>query len=194
MVDVDAVVIVLHGHGAPPGDATQLAAELTRGTAVRGVGLDGPWRLDDGTLAWFDPMNLDGLDAAIAMIRDAIAAQRSAGARITLVGASQGAAAALAAVGPSGAAAVDGLVCWSGFAVEGPAHELDLDGLDGVEVLVIHGDADDVVPVWMAEDLASLATRSGASVTTTIIGGGGHGRTPDAIAEVASWLHKEHHA
>lgn len=161
---------------------------------MRGLGLDGPCRLADGTLAWFDPSSLVGLDASTEIVRQAISEARVGDTRVVVVGASQGAAAAMAAVGPAGSPAVDQLVCWSGFAVEGPGHELDLGGLDGVELLVIHGDADEVVPVWMADDLVALATMSGAAVTTHILAGGGHDRTASATALVSNWILGEEHA
>ncbi len=187
MGDQDTVVIVLHGHGARPGESQRLADELTAGTSLRGIGVDGAWRLDDGSLAWFDPEGLDGLDASISAIRSAVSDHGRAE-RVCLVGASQGAAAALAALGPAGSPPVDSLVLWSGFAVERPGGDLDLDGLAGVEILVLHGDADDVVPLWMGDDVATLACFAGASVSRVTIAGGAHDRTPESIAAVAAWI------
>jgi len=187
--DEGAAVIVLHGHGAPPGDAVDLASRLAGDGAAVGVALDGPVALGDGTLAWFDSATLDGLESSIEVIRATVRERRPVSSRVVVVGLSQGAAAAVAALGEASSPQIDALVLWSGFAVEPSGRDLELDGLDGVAVLVVHGDADDVVPLWMADDLAVLLDRSGALVSRMTIAGGGHRRGASTIEAVARWIH-----
>ncbi len=131
------------------------------------------------------------LPAAAAQISELLRAMSSDAdittAEISVIGWSQGAAAAMAALAVTGAPIVGRLVIWAGFLVDSPGVAYQLAQLRSTKVLVIHGTDDDVVPSFFAEDLFNSLVDSGVDAEFRSIPAG-HRRTPESDAIVGNWL------
>lgn len=180
-------IVVLHGHASSATAASRLGRALAPDATI--VAPEGPDPVAGNRLArsWFDPGTLTGLARSATLLRGIAIDLAAAGDAPLVVGFSQGAATAIAAFGPTGSPPVAGVVLWAGFAVEPPSGELSFDGFKGVDLLSVHSADDEVVPVWMADDVAALAAAAGAEVTVARLSGG-HDRTPEAMELVGEWL------
>lgn len=140
-------------------------------------------------LGWFDDSAesvLAAADTVAALIEGLVEDQPG---EVVAVGYSQGAAALLAALTAPRNQRINvaGVACISGFLPDATGTEWDLGRLRGVEVFVQHGRDDDVVPAFMAKDLAALLEEAGASLTYEELHMG-HERTPESIASARAWL------
>lgn len=181
-------LIVLHGHGGSSSAAAELARAIDPTGARHHLVPDAPWLLDADSRSWFEaPADHATAGRVVAMLVRGLVEDGGMDPRdIAVVGWSQGGAAALAGLAVTGAPKVGALVLCSAFLADGSL-EYDFDALDGVPVLIQHGRDDDVVPVWFADDLATLLRSSGVEVTDQRFAVG-HERGPDADADVAAWL------
>jgi predicted esterase len=167
-----------------------LAAAVDPTDAFVHVAPEGPIDLGGGDFAWFDdePGSLAACRHVVRALFDGLAADGGGG-RMVVIGYSQGAAAAVAALTDPGAGPIDGIVglaVLSGFVAESAGVEQDLGCLAGVPVLVQHGRDDDVVPQFFAEDLATALVAAGAQVTTDWRAMA-HERTADSVRFVGEW-------
>ncbi|HKY14587.1 MAG TPA: hypothetical protein VJM33_06645 [Microthrixaceae bacterium] len=183
-------LVVLHGYDSQAIRAAELARELDPDRHWDHHAPEGPLVVTGGGRAWFD-VEVDGsLAGSIKAVREVVDHTSANGVEpdgVVVVGYSQGAAAALAALATTGAPRIGRLVCMSGFVVDGAGLEYDWSQLAETAVLLVHGEQDDVVPSFFSEDLATLLVDAGIDVThqTFPIG---HDRSPEEIDAVRAWL------
>jgi phospholipase/carboxylesterase len=103
-------------------------------------------------------------------------------------GFSQGGAMALAiGLGASTRPRPAGVICWSGFLADVEGLEYDWEAARDLEVLVQHGTADELVPVEMGRDTATLLEQHDVAVTFRDYAMG-HQTTLESLADARSWL------
>jgi phospholipase/carboxylesterase len=103
-------------------------------------------------------------------------------------GFSQGGAMALAiGLGASTRPRPAGVICWSGFLADVEGLEYDWEAARDLEVLVQHGTADEMVPVEMGRDTATLLEQHDVAVTFRDYAMG-HQTTLESLADARSWL------
>lgn len=183
------LLVVLHGHGDDPAELLDRLAPLDLGSHVTLVAPTGPVTLADGRPAWFDDGSEADTTRLLAHLRDALdEAGRTTGLpseEAVVLGYSQGAAAALTLAAADAAprvAAVAGIAGWL------PT----LDGLTwtprpDVDVLLVHGVDDEVVPLPLGRSAARFLERGGVAVTWCELDAD-HAVGPDALELVAAWL------
>lgn len=196
-----SVVVFLHGYGANGADLLGLADPLSQHMPdTVFIAPDAPGRLRDSAFGfqWFPIPWIDGSSEAEAATQLDIAAgqlnafldkvleeEGIAASQMALVGFSQGTMMALH-VGPRRAEPVAAVVGFSG-------RLLGIDRLSEVvsrpPVLLIHGDADDVVPVQALPEAAKALDGAGFEVFAHISKGTAHGIAPDGLSIALSFLH-----
>lgn len=174
-------LVLLHGHGSSPTELSEVA-DVLRTCGVEVECPPGPIELGNGTRAWFaDPF----AEPELGCDRSASAAVVELGKRVDLAGAvvcgfSQGGAMAVAA--GFGRSDLKGVVSVCGFLPEG----VNVSGSTN-PMLLVAGDADEVVDPFYSESLARLAKKAGCSVTLATVSSG-HRWTPEVSAVVTKWL------
>lgn len=193
-----ALVVLLHGYGADGNDLIGLAeplAPLLPGAAFLSPNAPEPCRVNPMGRQWFPIPWIDGSPEAAmeagfraaaatldAWLTEALAAEGLTEADLALVGFSQGTMMALH-VGPRRATAPAGIVGFSGRLIA-----TDAPPLSRPPVLLVHGDADEVVPVAaLAEARGGLAAQ-GFEVQWHVSRGVGHGIAPDGLRLAAQFL------
>ncbi|WP_145103649.1 alpha/beta hydrolase [Cereibacter sediminicola] len=196
-----SLVIFLHGYGADGADLLGLADPLAPhlpGTAF--VAPDAPegCRASGFGCQWFPIPWLDdsseaeaaeGLEAAAldldAFIDEQLAAEGLPPSAIALVGFSQGTMMALH-VAPRRAEEIAGIVAFSGrlLAPERLAEEARVKP----PVLLIHGDADPMVPFAEMSLAGEALTRAGFTTYGHVMKGTGHGIAPDGLSVALAFL------
>lgn len=176
------LAVLLHGHGARPEELLDLATVLAERTG-RQVALPGGSVLTgQGDLAWWEPEAGDPAAAATGLLErlEGLAGHTGAAANCdtVLVGFSQGG--ALASLAGAGFAAT---IIVAGFLPDDVANPF----VAGQRLLVVHGEADDVVDPLHARRLARLASRAGANVAT-VWHSGGHEWTGECTEAVIAFL------
>jgi phospholipase/carboxylesterase len=193
----DSLVILLHGVGANGRDLAQLAGGLRSYLPqTHFAAPDAPGRFDEGPgRQWFSmagvsqanrPQRVEAARADFDQIVSAelahvgLADQLD---RVALVGFSQGAIMALDAIA-SGRWPVAAVVAFSGR-LASPA---PLAPPSGARALLVHGEADTVIP--SDETLAAAATlrQAGVQVEARIYPGLGHAISPEGIALAGAFL------
>ncbi|MBP1807277.1 alpha/beta hydrolase [Rubellimicrobium aerolatum] len=197
-MDAGPLVVLLHGVGARGRDLEPLARAIARGLpGARTACPDAPepcdW--DAGTRQWFSltavaeeerPARVRaaraGLDRAIGGIVAAEGMSGSLG-RVALVGFSQGGTMALDAVA-SGRWPVAALAAIAGrWSIPAPMRPPG-----GTRVLLLHGEADPVVPVADAGRAAAALEGAGLAVRVATYPGVGHAIPPRGVAAVVRFL------
>jgi predicted esterase len=186
--------VVLHGHASTAVAAAELAAELDPDGWFHHAAPDGPLQLEDGTRAWFSDER-GSLAAGRSEVRALLEGLvEDTGLDLVVVGYSQGAAVALAALTDpwrGRLAGLAGLAVLSGFLGDAHGLEQDLSLLAGTPVLIEHGRGDDVVPDFFAADLATSLEDAGAAVRTAWFDMG-HERTAASLDAARNWLRGLH--
>jgi phospholipase/carboxylesterase len=196
-----ALVVFLHGYGADGADLLGLADVLAPhlpGVAFAAPDAPEPCRGNPFGRQWFPIPWLDGSSEAAAAAGLAAAAadlnafldarlaeEGLSPDRLALVGFSQGAMMALE-VAPRRAAAVAGVVAISGrlLAPERLAAEVVV----RPPVLLIHGDADEVVPFASMGQAGRALDAAGFEVHGHVMRGTGHGIAPDGLGAALGFL------
>lgn len=185
-ISVD-LLIFLHGVGAAGADLAPLAKAWSerRGFAVASPDAPQPFDLAAVGRQWFSIAGVDEANrgervAAAAAAFDAvidreIAAAGTTAAHTVLVGFSQGTIMALDALVRGRRFA--GVLGYSGRLARVPTSPLD-----GDRILLVHGDADGVIPVSEAIAARHALAEAGATVDFARIPDGGHGIGPAAAA------------
>ena len=183
------LVVLFHGRGSNEVDIVALADHLPEGldyAAVRAPIAEG------GGYAWFANRGIgrpvsESLNETMAWFRTWLDEVAPAGRPVLLVGFSGGSAFAggliLADPGRYGGAAL--LYGTLPFDVDVPTTPGRLAGL---AVLVVHGDADTVIPRDLLDRTWSYLHGDAGSVTTGVRDPGGHGLSAAAVTELDRWL------
>lgn len=199
----DSLVIFLHGYGADGNDLIGLAqplAGILPDTAF--VSPNAPERTEGVPMGrqWFPIPYLDGSSeiammeglgrakAALNAFMDAQMAEHSLSAdRVALVGFSQGTMMSLE-VGLRREAQLAGIVGFSGRLLRGNTLEAEMKSKP--PVLLVHGDADQVVPIQSLEDATKGLKDMNVSVESHVRPGLGHGIDNEGLALAAAFLTK----
>ena len=190
----DSLVVLLHGYGADGADLIGLADPLGPYLPnTRFLAPNAPERCpaNPAGYQWFPIPWLDGSPEAVAKASaersfglldrwlDEVAAEGVPPARTVLVGFSQGTMMALH-VGLRRREPLAGIVGFSGRLLE-PARLADEMAPDAPPVLLVHGDADPVVPFASLAEASDALVAAGVPTATHVSRGVGHGIAPDGL-------------
>ncbi len=197
----DSLVIFLHGYGADGNDLIGLAdplAEHLPDTVFLSPNAPQPCTNNPMGYQWFPIPWLDGSseEAMLQGRAEAIAlldtyldemaeAEGIAPDRTILVGFSQGTMMALH-VAPRRAEAFAGIVGFSGKLLE--PEKLAAEAVSKPPVLLVHGDADEMVPPASLPEAADALVKAGFEVYTHISKGTGHGIAPDGLGVALQFI------
>jgi phospholipase/carboxylesterase len=183
------LVVLLHGRGSDEADIATLADHLPEDldyAAVRAPIAEG------GGYAWFANRGIgrpvaESLAGTMAWFRAWLDDDIAAGRPVVLAGFSGGAAFAggLLLDDPrryAGAAILHGTLPFDAGVPTTPRR------LTGLPVLVVHGDADVVIPRGLLERTWTYLHGDAGSTTTGVRDPGGHGLSAGAVAELHRWL------
>ena len=188
----DSLVVFLHGYGADGNDLIGLADPLAPhlpGTRFLAPNAPELCVNNPAGYQWFPIPWLDGsgvAEATAAALRsfdlldgwlDAVAAETPPE-RTILFGFSQGTMMALQ-VAPRRPAAFAGIVGFSGRLLH--PERLGAEIVSRPPVLLVHGDADPMVPVASLSEAAAALTAAGVETRTHVSKGVGHGIAPDGL-------------
>jgi phospholipase/carboxylesterase len=188
--DPDApLVVLLHGRGSDEAEIIGLADQLPTGAAYAAVRAP---IAEGGGYAWFANRGIGrpvagSLRATMDWFGEWLGGAAPGGRPVVLVGFSGGAAFAggLLLDGPgryAGAAVLYGTLPFDAGVATTPQR------LEGVPVLVVHGDQDTVIPRELLDRTWSYLTSDAGAATTAVRDPGGHGLGRGAIAELQKWL------
>ncbi|GMG80853.1 alpha/beta fold hydrolase [Paralimibaculum aggregatum] len=194
------LVILLHGYGADGNDLIGLArpmADYLPDTAFFAPDAPQPCRVNPAGRQWFPIPPIDGSSevemhegyVAAAELLDstieAAIAEAGVGREATaLLGFSQGTMMALS-VGPRRAPGLAGIVGFSGRLIDHAALGL---AEARPPVLLVHGDADEVVPHSSLAEAEKGLSAAGFPVNTFTSKGTGHGIAPDGLGLATGFL------
>ncbi|RVT84397.1 phospholipase [Rhodobacteraceae bacterium CCMM004] len=199
--EATSLVVFLHGYGADGADLLGLADPLAPhlpGTAFVAPNAPEVCAVNPGGFQWFPIPWIDGSDPAAAeagmaaAVRDlhayldGLAEEEGVPPpRTVLVGFSQGTMMALD-VAPRRAEAFAGIVGFSGRLLRPEALAEDVQVRP--PVLLIHGDADDVVPPASLPEAAQTLQAAGFDVYAHVMKGTGHGIAPDGLSVALAFI------
>jgi phospholipase/carboxylesterase len=199
-VPATGLVVFLHGYGADGADLLGLADVLgphLPGVAFMAPDAPEPCRGNPFGRQWFPIPWLDGSSEAVAeaglmaaaddlngWLDASLAAEGLAADRVVLVGFSQGAMMALH-VAPRRPAAVAGIVAISGRLLA--PERLD-QAVTQPPVMLIHGDADDVVPFADMARAGQALDGAGFTVFGHVMRGTGHGISNDGLSAALAFI------
>ena len=199
--EADQAVVFLHGYGADGADllglADPLAPHLPR-TAFHAPDAPEPCAAAPMGRQWFPIPWIDGSseDAAMAGLARAaedldafltatLEAEGLTADRLALIGFSQGTMMSLH-VAPRRPAPVAAIAAFSGRLLA--PERLAAEAVSKPPVLLLHGDADEVVPYPSMEEAAGHLSRAGVETYTYTMQGTGHGIAPDGLGQAVGFL------
>ncbi len=196
-----SVVVFLHGYGADGADLLGLADPLSAHLPdTVFLAPDAPERCAGNPFGyqWFPIPWMDGSDEAAAAASLATSTRAldayldtvldSEGitpAQLGVIGFSQGTMMALQVL-PRRAEPVAGIVGFSGRLLA--PERLAAETVSRPPVLLVHGDADEIVPPASMPDAAAALEAAGFSVRTRVSEGIGHGIAPDGLGAALGFL------
>lgn len=189
------VLVYLHGHGSGPSNVHSLLRERAADGWLR-VCPAGPVAVGAGA-AWFtdgprgaDPASLWSAARLVAGVATEVAGAAGVGLdRVVVGGFSQGAATALAAATVPELAGLGGLLLDAAFVPEPAGDDFPLDAVSAGAVLLQQPTDDDVVPPFMAKDLAdALGAAPGVGAVELAFVAGGHVVGDEMATGAIEWL------
>jgi len=165
----EGALVLLHGRGADEYDLYPLLDALDPERRLLGITPRGPLSLPPGGAHWYrlggiptpDPGSFFPTFEAAAAFLDALPVPME---RVVLGGFSQGAVMSWALGLGTGRPRPAAILAMSGFVPQVPGFELDLSGLDGYPVAVVHGSLDPVIPVEFGRAAAERLRAAGADL------------------------------
>lgn len=196
-----SAIVFLHGYGADGADLLGLAdplAPLFPNTSFFAPDAPDPCKMNPAGRQWFPIPWIDGSsEAEVGVALAASAAKLNAfldklldeeglsADRLALVGFSQGTMLSLH-VAPRRADPIAAVAGFSGrLLLPGALDE----AVSKPPILLLHGDADEVVTFSSMAEAESPLVKSGFSVETFVMSGVGHGISPDGLQRAAGFLH-----
>ena len=199
-----SVVLFLHGYGADGADLLGLAEPLAQHLPdTVFIAVDAPTRsmANPAGFQWFPIPWIDGSSEAVAaeglrqsakvlddFIDKVLADEGLAPDRLVLFGFSQGSMMSMH-VAPRRHDPVAGIVAFSGRLMFPEA--LSLEVVTKPPILLVHGDADDVVPFEEMQNAASALQGAGFEVYGHVMEGTAHGIAPDGLSVALSFIHQQ---
>ena len=199
--EAQSLVIFLHGYGADGNDLIGIGdvlAEHLPNTMFMAPNAPQRSAMNPMGYQWFPIPRLDGsseadmqagFDAAIAALNgylDQVEAETGIpAAQTALVGFSQGTMMSLH-VGPRRAAPLAGIVGFSGRLLAPELLEAEV--VSKPDMLLVHGDMDDMVPPSSLSEAATALKAAGFDVGTHMSRGVGHGIAPDGLGLALRFL------
>ncbi len=196
-----SVVLFLHGYGADGRDLLGLADPLAPympDTVFIAPDAPEPCAANPGGYQWFCIPWLDGCpeaDSAAgfararedvdALIDRVLEEEGLTPEKLIVFGFSQGTMMALSVV-PARAEPVAGIVGFSGRLLE-PEHFAD-NVRSRPPVLLVHGDADDMVPIGHFQEAGQTLQAAGFDVYAHVMKGTGHGIAPDGLSVALAFM------
>ena len=194
----ERLVLLLHGLGADGNDLIGLAPELADAApAARFIAPNAPQACDMAPMGyqWFSLQDRDphailaGVSATAPLLDAYIDQQRDrfglTDADVCLIGFSQGTMMSLY-VAPRRAQALGGVIGFSGAPIGADA--LAVDGRAKPPILLVHGDADPIVPFQASERAADLFSAYGCETELMIRPNLPHGIDPAGVAGAKRFL------
>lgn len=197
----DSVVVFLHGYGADGNDLLGLADPLAPhlpGTAFHAPDAPEPCVGNPFGRQWFPIPWLDGSDPALAeaglraaaadldaWLDGVLADEGLAPERLVLVGFSQGTMMSLY-VAPRRDRAIAGIVAFSGRLLH--PERLAAEARVKPPVLLLHGDADPVVPFEDMQKAGDALVGAGFDTYAHVMRGTGHGIAPDGLSAALGFI------
>lgn len=196
-----SAIVFLHGYGADGADLLGLAdplAPLFPDTAFFAPDAPDPCKMNPEGRQWFPIPWIDGSsEAEVGVALAASAAKLNAfldklldeeglsADRLALVGFSQGTMLSLH-VGPRRADQIAAIAGFSGrLLMPGAVGE----ALTKPPILLLHGDADEVVPFASMAEAEVALTKANFDIETFVMSGVGHGISPDGLQRASGFLH-----
>lgn len=199
-----SVVIFLHGYGADGADLLGLAEPLAQHLPdTVFVAVDAPTRsmANPSGFQWFPIPWIDGSSESAAaeglrhsaklvdaFIDRVLADEGLAPDRLVLFGFSQGSMMSLH-VAPRRNDPVAGIVAFSGRLMFPEA--LGEEAICRPPVLLVHGDADDVVPFEEMQNAGAVLQEAGFEVFGHVMEGTAHGIAPDGLSVAVAFIHEQ---
>ncbi len=196
-----SVIVFLHGYGADGADLLGLADPLSQHLPdTVFLAPDAPERCAGNPFGyqWFPIPWMDGSDEAAvatslrasagaldAFLDEVLDSEGVTPAQMALVGFSQGTMMALH-VAPRRAEPVAGIVGFSGRLLA--PERLAAEAVSRPPVLLVHGDADEIVPPASMPDAEAALKAAGFGVLTRVSEGIGHGIAPDGLSAALGFL------
>jgi phospholipase/carboxylesterase len=165
----EGALVLLHGRGADERDLFPLLDAFDPERRLLGITPRGPLALPPGGAHWYrlggiptpDPATFWPTFEAAAAFLDALPVPME---QVVLGGFSQGAVMSWALGLGAGRPRPAAILAMSGFMPEVPGFELDLGGLEGYPVAVVHGSLDPVIPVQFGRAAAERIQEAGADL------------------------------
>lgn len=199
-----SVVILLHGYGADGADLLGLADPLgPHMPDTVFIAPDAPERCVNNPFGyqWFPIPWLDGSDPVAAGVSQRASAEKLdafigkvledegvTSSQVVLFGFSQGTMMSLY-VAPRRAEPLAGIVGFSGRLLE--PESLAREAVSKPPVLLVHGDADDIVPISSLQEAGDALTKAGFETYAHVMKGTAHGIAPDGLSVALSFMREK---
>jgi phospholipase/carboxylesterase len=199
-----SVVVLLHGYGADGADLLGLADPLgPHMPDTLFVAPDAPERCKNNPfgyqwfpIPWLDGSSQEAAEASQAasaglldrFLDDLLDEEDLRASRMILFGFSQGTMMSLH-VAPRRAEPVAGVVGFSGRLLA--PERLETEAVSRPPVLLVHGDADDIVPVASLREAGDALTRAGFETYGHVMRGTAHGIAPDGLSVALAFMREK---
>jgi len=202
--ETGSLVVLLHGYGADGADLLGLADPLgPHMPDTVFVAPDAPERCKNNPFGyqWFPIPWLDGSSPEAAEASQAVSAglldrfldglleeEGLRASQMILLGFSQGTMMSLH-IAPRRAEPVAGVVGFSGRLLA--PDRLEAEAVSKPPVLLIHGDADDIVPIASLREAGDALTRAGFETYGHVMKGTAHGIAPDGLSVALAFMREK---